>query len=196
MTPPVAIIVLYCVLWGGARRPPPSRRSELRGCAAPGGHGASPVRRRLAQGVTGRRLPSPFPGTVLGERRAGGGMASRQGAGPGRSLPAGGGRPPTGDCAPPRRRRCRLTASRRQPPPARPAATGGCHSSGLREPRRGNGRQAAAGGGGGKRGRAAAPRRKTLPAPQRGARAPVAPGAAPSGTPALTAAPQIGRAHV
>lgn len=69
---------LVAYLWRGARCPQPSRRTEQRSCAVPVRHGASPVRRRLAQGVTGRRLPSPFPGTVLGERRAGAGMASRQ----------------------------------------------------------------------------------------------------------------------
>lgn len=165
-------------LWGGARCPPPSGCRELPGCAAAAGHGASPVRRRLAQGVTGRRLPSPFPGTVLGEALAGAGMASGRGAGPGRSLPAGGGRPPTGGCAPPRRR----TASRRRPPPARPAATGGCHSSGLRGPPGAAEGKRPSGSRRGGRGRSAAPRRKTLPAPQRGARAPLA-------SPAFTAAP-------
>ncbi|XP_054675593.1 skin secretory protein xP2-like [Grus americana] len=109
-------------------------------------------------------------------------MASKQGAGSGRSLPAGGGRPPTEGCAPPRRGH---TASRRRPAPARPAATGGCHSSGLRGPPGAAEGERPAGSRRGGSGRAAAPRRKTFPAPQRGARAPLAPGE----TPALTAAP-------
>lgn len=129
MTPPVAIIVLDCVLRGGAGRPPLSRRGALRGCAARGGgHGAAPVKRRLDRAQAAAPLARPHP-----RRDSGGGRRAA-----GRSLPPGG-RPPTGVCAPPRRRR--RADSRRRPPAARPAATGGCHSSGAGG--RGRGRAAA-----------------------------------------------------
>lgn len=104
-------------LRGGAGRPPLSRRGALRGCAARGGgHGAAPVKRRLAQAEAPLARPHPRRGSGGGRRTAG------------RSLPPGEGRPPTGDCAPPLRRRA---DSRRRPPAARPAAMGGCHSSGA-----------------------------------------------------------------
>ncbi|XP_056342935.1 collagen alpha-1(III) chain-like [Oenanthe melanoleuca] len=133
---------LAAYLREGARCPQPSRRRERRSCAVPGRRGAPPLRRRLAQGVTGRRLPSPFPGTVLGERRAGAGMASGQERGRGGH--------------------CRPEEDARRPGAARPPAGGSARPAGgglpllaprrragaiaaLREPPRGSARRAAQG---------------------------------------------------